>query len=1168
MLFVALLSVFLIFMAFVKTHYHPEKYRKEIIAMARDEFGVDVEFGGIDLTLFQPGVTVDGVIIKAGGKPMLYAKRLEAYVSIGSILKGVPSLRKLQITSPLAFATRGTDGTWNFMPVVKKIIETKSVIGVPSKVVVVNGRLIVIDEKAEGGAAVFAFSSVKGVFRKAGWVRPMKVDVEADIYDPIAPGKIKTTFESWVKAPDWEWKGKWMEGKLTLKSVNARRFAAYLSDYVPERYLAKKYSGDMGFSGRLNEQIKFKGEVSAAPLNAPAQTADLRRIKFDGSHQPGKVFLNKLELILPEASVTGNMAVTEYDGDNPKISFRAETTMINIGKLAQFVPPQYKDEPVVKFAETSILDGSFRLTDVRFNGPAKSFVNLKEPENLKMLSGSIEVKNLALKTEGMLRKVEGVGGTLRLTGHDIGFNFINGVYGGSALGNASGTISDLYENPKLVVTVAADLNARELSDELSPKVSSARLREIISPIKSIVGNVDVRLKAEADLKKRELTGLDGSLTMKNVGFRHDNYKATIDSLKGVVDFTKDGIGIKSVSFGINKCQFRVLGNVTGVGTEKYKLDLNVDASGEFARLADTKLIDLDVLKNVGGSASATLKIIGNLDDFEFVQTADISGASIVYKDVVRKEKGASFAENLSGRVYGGDKLKITSGNVAMGKSALTFSGEASGLPSLEKFDVKVDLEKLNLEDLEGYLKLLRREDVKGTLSGNVRLTRGAGKDETALKIKAKIQKINLAWLNNLAPVLPVIEDLKPEGHAEGSFEAVYKNGNIDMDGKITGKGVGFFTPVLPKPLYGLSGEIVLKGNKIRFRRISGRIGNSYSQISGSIIVQKEPVIDYHFTAEKLDLQDVLDFDNLQGGGADDDSSMRSRVKIQINSKSGLIGSLSYVNMTGGFSYFNNKFNIPEFAFTSHNGKFKAGAEIDITGNEPVINTSIEVKGVELASMLEEVWPKLDKVTGKMDVDGKFSGAGMTWAKLRSTLGGHVRFRVEDGLVVKYAGISDILSIVNLVPIFEKRSGRQTGAGLPYEYIAGDMEFKNGVGHTDNTVLEGDVVRMSAVGDLDFGKEKMSLLVGVKPFTTLDKIISNVPIAGKLLTGDEKSLIVSYYEVKGDMGEPVARAVPAESIGRAFFGVIRRLLEPTAKALSDTPKQDGPAKDGRPVDGKK
>ena len=47
-----------------------------------------------------------------------------------------------------------------------------------------------------------------------------------------------------------------------------------------------------------------------------------------------------------------------------------------------------------------------------------------------------------------------------------------------------------------------------------------------------------------------------------------------------------------------------------------------------------------------------------------------------------------------------------------------------------------------------------------------------------------------------------------------------------------------------------------------------------------------------------------------------------------------------------------------------------------------------------------------------------------------------------------------------------------------------------------------------------------------------------------------------------VADPVARAVPGESIGRAFFGIIGRLLEAPARALSTGPRKDEGAKDGQ------
>ena len=84
---------------------------------------------------------------------------------------------------------------------------------------------------------------------------------------------------------------------------------------------------------------------------------------------------------------------------------------------------------------------------------------------------------------------------------------------------------------------------------------------------------------------------------------------------------------------------------------------------------------------------------------------------------------------------------------------------------------------------------------------------------------------------------------------------------------------------------------------------------------------------------------------------------------------------------------------------------------------------------------------------------------------------------------------------------------------------------------------------------------------MKPFTTVDRIISKIPLAGKILTGKEKSLITHYYKVTGKFEEMKTESVPTESIGRAIFGIIRRIMEAPGKALSVGSEKDGTSKTG-------
>lgn len=1157
---VLLLSGFLVVMAVAKAYYHPERYRREIIQNARSELGIDVEFGGIDLILFRPGVAVSGVVVKSGGRTLGYAGRVNAYLSLRSLLKGEIALSKLEVVNPLFFANRGPDGSWDFVPLLRKIAAKRGGGAIPGRITVSGGRLMVVDQRPHGPPLAFAFSGIKAAFRNASWVRPLKLDLEATYIDPLSPGRVKATFESWVRAPDWDWGGRWLQGKLSVDSVNAARLGEYLAEYLPQQYLDKKYALDLGFSGQFRDGIRFNGNLTAASLVGPAQADGSRRFDYNGSLLPGGIILDKVELALPEGKVGGYVALSGLDGPNPMLSFRAQTSMIDVTKLAQFVPQQFKDEAMVKFAQRSIVKGGFRLVGVAFSGPARALPNLRDPENLRRFSGTIEVKDVNLRLEGTTRQLEGLNGRLTLVGDELSFRDASAVYGRSVLKNMTGAVTSVHTAPKLVADVSADLSMSELRDELSGRIKSARLAEVVKPIKDMSGRVGAAFKVEADLVKPELTGLEGSLEFKGVGFKHEQYNASVKQLNGVVAVTMNDIEIRDVSWMLEKTRFHAGGKITGYASNNYRLDLGVDTSGELARLSNTRFFDLGFFKYVDGPATTSLKVAGDLDNFDFSQTADFSNAAVLYKDVINKGKGAPFSESIVGKVYNGNSMRVDNGTVRMGDSRISFSGDAPDFKSLGKYDIRIGVEKLQLGALDGYLKMLSRDEVSGLVGGSAHFSKGMGADDNAFSVKVRDLKLNLAWLANLAPVLPVMNAIKPRGTAEGSFDAAWRNGVLDMSGKLTGKDVGFNT-IMPKPFYAVNGDVRLKGNTVKFKKASARVGDSYGQVSGSIVIQKEPVAEYRFFADRLNLSDVVSMDEAAPPPAEE-MKLHPRVNVVINSKRGSIGSLTYEDLSVSFNYFNDRFKINEFAFSSHDGTCMASGNLDGSGAAPVFDAKIEVRDADMAGLFGEVWPKMDKVTGKLDADGEFHGVGLSWNKLRNTVGGKMRFRAEDGLLVQFAGLSDIFSVVNLAPIFEKRSGRQTGAGLPYTYITGDMVIKDGLGHTDDIVLEGNVVRMSAVGDFDFGKGQVSLLLAVKPFTTLDKIISNVPIAGHVLTGKEKSLIVSYYEVKGDMGEPVARAVPGESVGRAFFGIIGRLLEAPARALSTGPRKDEGTKDGQ------
>ena len=113
----------------------------------------------------------------------------------------------------------------------------------------------------------------------------------------------------------------------------------------------------------------------------------------------------------------------------------------------------------------------------------------------------------------------------------------------------------------------------------------------------------------------------------------------------------------------------------------------------------------------------------------------------------------------------------------------------------------------------------------------------------------------------------------------------------------------------------------------------------------------------------------------------------------------------------------------------------------------------------------------------------------------------------------------------------------------FDMIRGNFIINQGVAETENYTVETSKRKMSVIGKFDLGNKNLDLAVGIAPWSNLNKAISKIPLAGKILTGkNEKSLLTSYYNVKGEMGSPKVTLVPLKSLGKKVISLLKGILE--------------------------
>ena len=125
-------------------------------------------------------------------------------------------------------------------------------------------------------------------------------------------------------------------------------------------------------------------------------------------------------------------------------------------------------------------------------------------------------------------------------------------------------------------------------------------------------------------------------------------------------------------------------------------------------------------------------------------------------------------------------------------------------------------------------------------------------------------------------------------------------------------------------------------------------------------------------------------------------------------------------------------------------------------------------------------------------------------------------------------------------------------GLPYRQIMADILFEDGVASTEDFVVESDAMRITVIGKTDLGKNQVDATVGVHPLVTIDAVLSNLPVAGYIITGKDKAFLSYVFEVKGDLDNPRIEAVPIKGLGENFWGIIRRLLETPIRPFQKVP----------------
>jgi hypothetical protein len=140
-----------------------------------------------------------------------------------------------------------------------------------------------------------------------------------------------------------------------------------------------------------------------------------------------------------------------------------------------------------------------------------------------------------------------------------------------------------------------------------------------------------------------------------------------------------------------------------------------------------------------------------------------------------------------------------------------------------------------------------------------------------------------------------------------------------------------------------------------------------------------------------------------------------------------------------------------------------------------------------------------------------------------TLQGRLSMLLKGGSLSRYPALVRLIGLLG-APAQPYRLPDLTRDRMPYRRLSADITVKNGVMHTTNLLLDSEVMRLTAVGQMTLADQHVDLDLAVRPLQVLEQGIRRIPLLGRLLPR-KQSLAVTYFDMEGPWDDPTISVAP-------------------------------------------
>jgi AsmA-like C-terminal region len=397
------------------------------------------------------------------------------------------------------------------------------------------------------------------------------------------------------------------------------------------------------------------------------------------------------------------------------------------------------------------------------------------------------------------------------------------------------------------------------------------------------------------------------------------------------------------------------------------------------------------------------------------------------------------------------------------------------------------------------------------------------------------------WL----PLIVPPEDVELAGEIGGKID-VNSEPRDPASYLVTGKmviargelGFGF----LRAPIRFQEATLTFGGHSMALDLPSAQLENKGLEFRLSVADLRHPTLRIDANSQALDLQ-VMRFIRLPWTPSGPPPKFPIPVAGHIEARSANLSKLVMSNVKADFTRDANTWRVYNMTAVS----MKGGVKLDISGRakDDWIHMKGKIRGMDLAQLFHlSSGVRRAPLRGALDVNADL------WADSNTdffrTLAGTASVGVRDGKIERMTLLSRLLGFINLKSWLTANFPDPTTTGLPFDQAAGKFKGEGGNFYTDDFLLQGPVMDITATGSVEVGTGNLDMDVGMFPFSTVNWLLGKIPLIGENVAGGTGNLLAGYFHVHGPVSDPSITPRPITSVAefvKKTLGLPINILRP-------------------------